>query len=191
MAKPDKREEIIRAALELIAEQGFHGAPMAMIAKNAGVAAGTIYCYFENKDILITELFRNLEARAYPVITEGYLLEVPVRNRYLHIGTALLKYFIKNPLDFKYLEQFLNSPYGTVFRRDRLMGKKEEHDIIRELLEDGVSQQVMKDIPLIVLYALTFGPLLAVARDHILGFIQLDEHLINLTVEACWNAVKR
>ncbi|HEX9079899.1 MAG TPA: helix-turn-helix domain-containing protein, partial [Desulfuromonadaceae bacterium] len=43
MAKPDKRKEILRATLELIAEQGFHGAPMAMIAEKAGVAAGTIY----------------------------------------------------------------------------------------------------------------------------------------------------
>lgn len=33
MTKPDKRDEIIRSALELIAEHGFHGAPMAMIAE--------------------------------------------------------------------------------------------------------------------------------------------------------------
>ncbi|HLA27163.1 MAG TPA: helix-turn-helix domain-containing protein [Syntrophales bacterium] len=39
----DKRGEIIQAALELIAEQGFHGAPMALIADKAGVGAGTIY----------------------------------------------------------------------------------------------------------------------------------------------------
>jgi AcrR family transcriptional regulator len=61
MKNSDKRAEIIRAALELIAEHGFHGAPMAMIAEKAGVAAGTIYRYFESKDILITELHRELE----------------------------------------------------------------------------------------------------------------------------------
>ena len=57
MAKTDKREDILRAALELIAEHGFHGAPMAMIAERAGVGAGTIYRYFENKDVLIAELY--------------------------------------------------------------------------------------------------------------------------------------
>ena len=41
MSKPDKRDEVVRAALELIAELGFHGAPMAMIAERAGVGAGT------------------------------------------------------------------------------------------------------------------------------------------------------
>jgi AcrR family transcriptional regulator len=43
MTKPDKREDIVWAAMELIAEHGFHGAPMAMIAERAGVGAGTIY----------------------------------------------------------------------------------------------------------------------------------------------------
>jgi len=37
------------AALELIAEHGFHGVPAASIADQAGVGVGTIYRYFENK----------------------------------------------------------------------------------------------------------------------------------------------
>jgi TetR/AcrR family transcriptional regulator, repressor of fatR-cypB operon len=191
MSKPEKRDEIIRAALELIAEHGFHGAPMAMIAERAGVGAGTIYRYFENKDVLITELYRELEERLYTVITEGYATEKPFRERFLHLGTALLRFFIRNPLDFRYLEQFHNSPYGTELRRDKIMGKKGGCDVFRELFEDGASQQVMKDLPLTILFALAFGPLLAVARDHILGFISLDDALISRTVEACWDGIRR
>ena len=41
MIKPEKRDEIVRAALELIAEKGFHASPMAELAKRAGVGAGT------------------------------------------------------------------------------------------------------------------------------------------------------
>lgn len=191
MTRPDKRQEILRAALELVAEQGFHDAPMSLIAKKAGVAAGTIYCYFENKDVLMIELFRDLEERAHSVIMGGYAAEKPIRDRFLHLGTALIWYFITNPLDFRYLEQFFNSPYGTAFRRDRILGNREARDVFRELFEDGVAKQAIKDIPLVVLFALTFGPLLAIARDHILKFIELDEHLIQLTVDACWNSVKR
>ncbi len=65
MPKTEKRSEIIRAAIELIAQHGYHGAPMAMIAERAGVGAGTIYRYFENKDVLIAELYRELEERIY------------------------------------------------------------------------------------------------------------------------------
>ena len=191
MAKPDKRDEIVRAALELIAEHGFHAAPMAAIAERAGVGAGTIYRYFENKDVLINELFRELEERIYPALLSGYDQERSIRERYLHLGVALLRYFIENSLDFRYLEQFHNSPYGAEHRRDKILGKKEGCDLFRDLFIEAVTGQVMKDLPLVILFALSFGPILAVARDHILGFITLDDRLITSTIEASWDAVKR
>ncbi len=190
MSKTDKRDDILRAALELIAENGFHGAPMALIAEHAGVGAGTIYRYFENKDVLITELFREIETRIIPVLLDGYSLQKSINERFFHLGTVMLRYLIENPLEFKYLEQFINSPFGVVHRRDKLMGKN-ERDVFRELFEDGISQQVVKNIPLVILFDLAFGPLLAVTRDHILDFIQLDEDLMGLTVNACWDSVKR
>jgi AcrR family transcriptional regulator len=191
MTKPNKRDDIVRSALELIAEHGFHGAPMAMIAERAGVGAGTIYRYFENKDVLINELYQELEAKLYPFILEGYTVEAPLRMCFLHLGTALLRYFIEHPLHFRYLEQFRNSPYGVAFRRDKILGKTGGYDVFRELFEQGAAQQVIKDFPLVILFDLAFGPLLSVARDHILGFVQLDEIMIERTIEACWDAVKR
>ena len=191
MAKCDKREEVVRAALELIAEHGFHGAPMAMIAERAGVGAGTIYRYFENKDVLINELYRDLEERIFPVIMEGFSQNEPIRERFLHLGVALLRYFIDNPLDFRYLEQFHNSPYGVEHRRDKILGEKEGCDVFRDLFEEGISQQVLKELPLVILFALAFGPIVTVTRDHILGFVTLDDALITLTMEACWDGIRR
>jgi TetR/AcrR family transcriptional regulator, repressor of fatR-cypB operon len=190
MTKPDKRTEIVRAALELIAENGFHGAPMAMIAEKARVGAGTIYRYFENKEVLINELYRELEERIYSNVMNGYSPEKPVRERFLHLGTAILRYCISNPLDFRYLEQFHNSPYGVEFRRDKVLGKNGNKDIYRELFEEGIVRKAVKDLPLVILFALAFGPLITVARDHILGFVILDETLIGQTIAACWDGVK-
>lgn len=192
MTKPDKRDEIVRSALELIAEHGFHGAPMAMIAEQAGVAAGTIYRYFENKDVLIIELYQGIEDKVQRSLMDGYTAEAPFRARFLHLGTALLRYFIEHPLDFRYVEQFHNSPYGVAVRRDKIMGNREGGcNAFKELFEQGLAQQVLKDFQLVILFDLAFGPLLAVARDHILGFVQLDESMIERTIEACWDAVRR
>ncbi len=191
MSKTDKRDEVVRAALELIAELGFHGAPMAMIAERAGVGAGTIYRYFENKDVLIAELFGAVEEKIYADLIEGYSTKNPIRERFLHLGTALLRYYIANPLEFRYLEQFYNSPFGVAHRRSKLLGNKEGCYFFRELFEEAVSQQVMKDLPLVLLFDLAFGPLFAAARDHILGFVTLDDLLIARIIEACWDGVKR
>lgn len=189
--KQDKRDEIVRSALELIAENGFHGAPMAMISKHANVAAGTIYCYFESKDVLINELYKDLEKRMYPFILDGYLLERPIRERFIHLLTALLRYFINNPLDFRFLEQYHNSPYGVAYRREKILGSKNGNDVFRDLFEEGVAAELLKELPLSILFGLAFGPVLAIARDHILGFVLLDETLITPAIEACWDAIKR
>ena len=53
----DKRELILRAATKLFARRGFFHAQVADVAKEAGVAAGTVYLYFENKDDLLISIF--------------------------------------------------------------------------------------------------------------------------------------
>ena len=191
MKSSDKRDEIMKAALELIAEHGFHGAPMAMIAEKAGVAAGTIYRYFESKDILITELHRELEEKISATLLEGYPVERPLRERFLHLIRELLRYFITNPLHFRYMEQYFNSPYGISLHRDRLLGKSGNQDIVMEIFREGSSQQILKDLPVVVLFSLAFGPLISLIRDHTLGFICLEETLIQKISEACWDGIKR
>lgn len=187
----DKRDEIMKAALELIAEHGFHGAPMAMIAEKAGVAAGTIYRYFESKDILITELHRELEEKISATLLEGYPVERPLRERFLYLIRELLRYFIAHPLHFRYMEQYFNSPYGISLHRDRLLGKSGNQDIVMEIFREGSSQQILKDLPVVVLFSLAFGPLISLIRDHTLGFICLEETLVKKISEACWDGIKR
>jgi AcrR family transcriptional regulator len=187
----DKRNDIMQAALGIIAEQGFHGAPMAEIAEKAGVAAGTIYRYFENKDVLITELHRELEDQIMAVLKEGYPTGKPLRKRFLYLNQRLLRYFIERPLHFRYMEQYFNSPFGITMHRDKLLGKSGNPDLLREIFEEGISQQILKDFPVVVLFSLAFGPMIILMRDHILGFITLDDSLIKRITEACWDAIKR
>ena len=55
----DKRERILAAAETVFAKHGFFAARVAEIAKEAGVADGTIYLYFKSKDDLLISLFEN------------------------------------------------------------------------------------------------------------------------------------
>jgi len=60
-----------------------------------------------------------------------------------------------------------------------------------DIFEQGIDQQVLKELPKAILFSLSFGSLISLMRDHILGFIVLDEALIKQTTEACWDAIKR
>src|SRR5512143_1343287 len=53
----DKRERILSAAERIFARHGFFAAKVSDVAKEAGVADGTIYLYFKNKDDLLISLF--------------------------------------------------------------------------------------------------------------------------------------
>ncbi|MEK5039188.1 TetR/AcrR family transcriptional regulator [Sporosarcina sp. FSL K6-3457] len=53
-----KYKQIVDAAVVVIAENGFHQAQVSKIAKEAGVADGTIYLYFKNKEDILISVFR-------------------------------------------------------------------------------------------------------------------------------------
>jgi TetR/AcrR family fatty acid metabolism transcriptional regulator len=53
-----KRERILRAAIDVFAQNGYFNAKVAEVAKAAGVADGTIYLYFDGKEDLLITIFR-------------------------------------------------------------------------------------------------------------------------------------
>jgi AcrR family transcriptional regulator len=155
------------------------------------VGAGTIYRYFESKEALITELYCELERKLLEYLKNGYSTADPIRDRFLHVGVALLRYFVANPLYFRYMEQYMNSPFGIALKRDRLMGQTDEDDLFKNLLQEGTSRKDLKELPFFILFALTLGPLIILMRDNALGLISVDDAQILQVVEACWDGVKR
>lgn len=65
-----KYKQIIDAAVKVIAENGYHGSQVSKIAKQAGVADGTIYLYFKNKDDILVSVFQEKMGQFIGKITE-------------------------------------------------------------------------------------------------------------------------
>lgn len=60
----EKKDIILKAAVDIFAREGFYNTNTASIADEAGVAVGTIYNYFDSKDAILEEIFaRELEDR--------------------------------------------------------------------------------------------------------------------------------
>lgn len=63
VAGGDKREAILRAAITVFAHNGYFNSKVADIAREAGVADGTVYLYFKNKEDILHSIFdRSVEA---------------------------------------------------------------------------------------------------------------------------------
>lgn len=66
----EKRERILRAAIRVFARKGFYATRVSEIAKAAGVADGTIYLYFKNKDDVLISIFEDRIGKLLTVLRE-------------------------------------------------------------------------------------------------------------------------
>ena len=59
MEQPSKRRRILDAAVDVFSRYGFYNSKVSQVAKAAGVADGTIYLYFKNKEALLIQIFED------------------------------------------------------------------------------------------------------------------------------------
>ena len=94
LQKQDKHARILDAAVKVFAEHGFFNATIAEIAREAGVADGTIYLYFKSKDELLFRLFdekmQELLEEAKSQIAQE--IDAPSKlTRFIHLHFALVE----------------------------------------------------------------------------------------------------
>lgn len=65
-----KREQILRATLELILENGLQAASMSLISRRAEVPVGTIYRIFPGKEALVNALYQECRDLLFASITD-------------------------------------------------------------------------------------------------------------------------
>ncbi len=139
----EKKIAILETTLELIKENGFHGTPISMVVKQSGVAAGTIYHHFENKDRLICELFSYVTEKMLAAIKEGDDETAPYEERFLNLWKNLYNFHTKNSNVPIFFDQYINSPY---FEKK----PKEEtncfHRYIFSFIQEGINQGHLKPV---------------------------------------------
>ncbi|MBV5306490.1 MAG: TetR/AcrR family transcriptional regulator [Desulfobulbaceae bacterium] len=188
----NKRGQIIHATIRLISEYGFHGTPISMIAQEAEVGAGTIYRYFKDKDALVLEIFEQVNKDFTTTMLHEYDADQPIQDRFIHLCWGIFRFGIQNPHEFKFMEQFYNSPYGTTLRREKLFcncGDSSQELPLDKVFSTGQAQHLIKDLPLNALIAHSIGPIVFLVKDSIAGLIQLDNSTIDSSLKACWDAI--
>jgi TetR/AcrR family fatty acid metabolism transcriptional regulator len=94
--KLDEREmEIIRAAREVLAEQSYHGSSIKAIAKKAGIAIGTFYLYFRNKESLFQSIVDEMFSELLSAMKEERMKYDHVLDKLRASMEACVRLFIK------------------------------------------------------------------------------------------------
>ncbi|MBB6611598.1 TetR/AcrR family transcriptional regulator [Pontibacter sp. Tf4] len=184
----DKKKAIFESTLELVRENGFHGTPMSMVARHAGVAAGTIYHYFESKDQLIKELFDYVQQQAIAIVEKEDCKTIPFKTCFLNLWFGLYTLYHDRPNVLKFFEQFVNSPYST--GRPPL----EEDKFYAPLLlffERGIADGELQQVSPKILAMLAHSSIVSTAKLAGSGIVQLTPAELKQIPELLWNGIKQ
>ncbi|MBA2846669.1 AcrR family transcriptional regulator [Methanococcus maripaludis] len=149
----DKRKAIMDAALKLFTERGFHGTSTAQISKEAGVATGTLFHYFPTKEDLINNLYFEVKGDLSQAMVKDLESQVNFKDRLKKIWDNLIRWGLDNHNEFLFVGQFCNSPYISNFTREEVM---KEYFTIHKLIEDGVTDGAVKNLPLKLVIAMFY-----------------------------------
>lgn len=93
----EKYQRILDAALEVFADKGFHEAKVTEIARVAGVADGTIYLYFKNKDDLVVSLIETKLTFINELMKKSLSDIADARDRVHHMVRFHMRIAYENP----------------------------------------------------------------------------------------------
>lgn len=182
----DKKRAIMESTLELIKENGFHGTPMSLVAKEAGVAAGTIYHYFESKERLICELYSYVNRLRIEAVQQGDNPDLPYPERFFSIWLRLFNYYRDNPNVLQFFEQFVNSPYNA-------KNPEKSYDAFYEKLfrfcRKGIEEGFLRPANPEILGVLAHGSIITTAKIHRYGKIKLGDEDLRQIAQIMWDGL--
>ncbi len=157
----DTRTKILDAALSILSSRGLYDAPMSVIAKTAGVAAGTIYLHFPAKDQLIEALYSVSKESMGKALATGYDATLPYTDQFFGFWDRLYDHFLEHRDEFTFLEHYANSPLiDAKTKEENVRHYKPVTDFLAQGMKEGYLAEADPDW----LSALLFGTVTASVR---------------------------
>lgn len=182
----DKREAILQAMLALVAERGFHDAPMSLVARRAGTSAGIIYHYFPSKDELIRALYLHVKAKMGRFLIEGQIVDMPAEQAFKRVWINAYRFYRTHQQEVKFLDQYENSPYcGGSPETEALVQQDQNIALLLNLFRPRSAGGSLKDLPREAVTELTIGVASRLAKRT----KPLKNKALEEIAAACWKAV--
>jgi len=164
-----KREAILRAAIKIFADNGYFNSKVSDIAGEAGVADGTVYLYFKNKDDILHSIFdramaefidegkREIAVIADPVARLSRIAELHLEKLGADRDLAIV-FQVELRGSIKFMQEFSAAGFAEYL------------DLIRQTIEDGQkSGNFRSDIKAVVAAKILYGSLDEMVTNWILS----------------------
>jgi TetR/AcrR family fatty acid metabolism transcriptional regulator len=169
MRDPDKPQQIIDAAIRVFARGGYYNSRVSDIAREAGIASGTIYLYFKTKDEILVTLFREKMAEWVALVRREIAAERDPLAKIRKIVALHFKVLEESP-DLAEVVQVELRQGQKFFRGASAHEVSAYFDVINDVLEEGVSAGLIRrDLPVKVATKMLFGAMDQLATSWVLG----------------------
>ncbi len=191
MPKPkdeNKIEQIYSATLKLVSKDGFSGLRMSDVAKAAGIATGTLYIYFKDKETLVNALFLHLKKQ----MTSKYVMEEDFTKPFRQTFDAVWRKYFQVTLENRQISAFIEQYYMSHYYNKRK--KEEAHQtihLIYELLDRGKKEKLIKNVDNAILLAQVNGPILDITKMIVAGNIKNNKQTIDAALQMAWDSIKK
>jgi AcrR family transcriptional regulator len=135
----DKEKQLIEAAIDLFAQEGFWNTPTSRIAKHAGVATGTLFNYFESKDVLIDAVYTQIKQEMLQHLMPDYPENGTIKARIEHVWFRYTDWGVRFPVRYGLLEQLkLSNLVSAEAQQSQEAELAFAYDMIEEGIRDGL-----------------------------------------------------
>jgi TetR/AcrR family transcriptional regulator, repressor of fatR-cypB operon len=182
-----KKEDILVAALELFAERGYYGTSVGLITELAGVAAGTIYRHFKDKQDLMNVLFRECQTKFNEASNKGLKDGLTARQKLARLWQNMLEFATHHQKELTLIELHYHAPYLDD-QSQQLVAKHYSNSLkwwsgLRE-------EQITKDMPPEIFRALMSGMFFGLLKAAKSKRLELDETVTQMVDLMSWEAFR-
>lgn len=181
---PVDRAAAVRSALRtLVARNGFHGASMSAVAREAGVATGTAYTHYASKDKLVLAAYCETKAQLGAAATAGLDPAAGADAQFRGIWLATYRHLRAAPDHARFLLQVDHSPYRDAAHQAAIaVGDP----LVAHAAKPATAARLLP-LPLEVIYELGLSPAVRLAASG----IELTGEQFDEIARACWRAISQ
>ena len=185
--RTDKRSRILEAVGRLIAEYGFHGLSVAKLVKMSGVAAGTLYLYFDDKNDLIRQYYDEIHQAIAEKLFQGFDPTLPLYDQYRFLWFRARDLQLHNAEYCSSKVQYENSPFFDAQQQQQRM--QTMFTPVFSMFQQGIGEGVFKPLPIPALAALSLDVIPLLVQKHQRGNYEMTDAVSELAMNACWDAI--
>lgn len=188
---PDKREKILKSVFVLTGKQGLASVTISGISKIAGIATGTLYIYFKNKEEVVQLAYAAVEDKMTQAMYRDFDINVPIKESLKQIYINMLNYRLNNYDETVFIDQYQQSGYIQLNFTKQLLEYEKQNKPLYDLLEKGQQEGIIKVLDAIVLISFFDGAVRSCSTGIIQKLFPLSQELINDSFNMIWRGMSQ